>query len=89
MKGFVQDIEVLAIKNSEFRQVLYTAKHRQLVVMSLEPKEEVGAELHELASSPHRCRSAGAAARFHQGRPRRSTRPLLARVVWHTAEGIG
>jgi len=27
MKGFVQDIEGLAIKNDEFRQVLYTAKH--------------------------------------------------------------
>jgi len=33
MKGFVQDIEELAIKNNEFRRVLYTAKHCQLVVM--------------------------------------------------------
>jgi mannose-6-phosphate isomerase-like protein (cupin superfamily) len=48
MKGFVQDIESLAIKNSEFRKVLYTAKHCQLVVMALEPREEIGAEVHKL-----------------------------------------
>jgi mannose-6-phosphate isomerase-like protein (cupin superfamily) len=47
-KGFVQDIESLAIKNAEFRRVLYTAKHCQLVVMSLKPKEEIGAEVHKL-----------------------------------------
>jgi len=48
MKGFVQDIEGLAIKNDEFRRVLYTAKHCQLVVMALKPKEEIGAEVHQL-----------------------------------------
>ena len=48
MKGFLQDIESLALKNIEFRQVLYTAKHCQLVVMSLKPKEEIGAEVHTL-----------------------------------------
>jgi mannose-6-phosphate isomerase-like protein (cupin superfamily) len=48
MKGFVEDIEGLAIKNDEFRRVLYTAKHCQLVVMALKPKEEIGAEVHQL-----------------------------------------
>jgi mannose-6-phosphate isomerase-like protein (cupin superfamily) len=48
MKGFVQDIESLAVKNNEFRRVLYTAKHCQLVVMALKPKEEIGAEVHKL-----------------------------------------
>lgn len=48
MKGFVQDIEDLTVKNAEFRQVLYTAKHCQLVVMSLEPKGEIGEEVHTL-----------------------------------------
>lgn len=48
MKGFVQDIESLAIRNDDFRRVLYTAKHCQLVVMALQPKEEIGAEVHEL-----------------------------------------
>lgn len=48
MKGFVQDIGDLAVTNGEFRRVLYTANHCQLVVMSLEPKEEIGAEVHKL-----------------------------------------
>ena len=48
MKGFVQDIESLAVENDEFRRVLYTAKHCQLVVMALKPKEEIGAEVHTL-----------------------------------------
>jgi mannose-6-phosphate isomerase-like protein (cupin superfamily) len=47
-KGFVKDIESLAAKNHEFRQVLYTAKHCQLVLMALKPKEEIGAEVHKL-----------------------------------------
>ena len=46
--GFVRDIESIAIKNDEFRRVLYTAKNCQLVVMSLNPKEEIGAEVHKL-----------------------------------------
>ncbi|MBK9964135.1 MAG: cupin domain-containing protein [Holophagales bacterium] len=48
MKGFVKDIEALAIGNGDFRQVLYTAKSCQLVVMSLPPGGEIGAEVHEL-----------------------------------------
>jgi len=48
MKGFVQDIEDLAVKNDEFRNVLYTARHCQLVVMALKPKEGIGAEVHKL-----------------------------------------
>src|SRR5512140_2766780 len=48
MKGFVKDIEGLAVKNDEFRQVLYTARNCQLVVMALKPKEEIGAEVHNL-----------------------------------------
>lgn len=48
MKGFVQNIEDIVNKNKEFRRVLYTARNIQLVVMSLNPKEEIGMELHEL-----------------------------------------
>ena len=48
MKGYVQDIEAIAVKNDEFRQVLYTTKNCQLVVMALNPKEEIGAEVHKL-----------------------------------------
>jgi len=48
MKGFVQNIERLAVDNDDFRRVLYTARNCQLVVMSLKPKEELGAEVHKL-----------------------------------------
>ena len=48
MKGFVQDIESLSVKNNNFRRVLYTAKHCQLVLMSLKAGEEIGAEVHKL-----------------------------------------
>lgn len=47
MKGFKDDIEKLTLENEDFRRVLYTAKHSQLVLMSLKPLEEVGLEVHE------------------------------------------
>ncbi len=46
MKGFKSNIEKDTLKNKNFRKVLYTSKHSQLVVMSLKPKEEIGAETH-------------------------------------------
>ncbi len=48
MKGFVINIEKATQENSNFRKVLYTAKHSQLVVMSLKPGEEIGEEVHNL-----------------------------------------
>ena len=48
MKGFVQNIENLAVNNDAFRRVLYTGRHCQLVVMALAPQEEIGAEVHTL-----------------------------------------
>ena len=48
MKGYVQNIESISVKNENFRQVLYTAKNCQLVVMALNPNEEIGMEVHEL-----------------------------------------
>lgn len=46
MKGFKTNIERDTVKNKNFRKVLYTAKHCQLVLMSLKPKEEIGLETH-------------------------------------------
>jgi mannose-6-phosphate isomerase-like protein (cupin superfamily) len=46
MKGFVDDIEKLTTENEDFRRVLYTGKNIQLVLMSLKPGEEIGAEVH-------------------------------------------
>lgn len=48
MKGYIQDIEALAVANSDFRRVLYTAEHSQLVLMSLLPHEDIGSEVHTL-----------------------------------------
>lgn len=47
MKGFVQNIEKLTVENDNFRKVLYTGKHLQLVLMTLQAGEEIGAEVHE------------------------------------------
>jgi mannose-6-phosphate isomerase-like protein (cupin superfamily) len=47
MKGFKDNIEDLTLQNENFRKVLYTASHSQLVLMSLKPNEEIGMEVHE------------------------------------------
>ena len=47
MKGFVDDIEDLTEENTNFRRVLYTGRHLQLVLMALRPGEEIGEEVHE------------------------------------------
>ncbi len=46
MRGFFGNIEQLTEGNTDFRQVLYTGKHAQLVLMSLAPGEEIGSEVH-------------------------------------------
>ncbi len=45
-KGFVANIENKTKENADFRHVLYTGKHTQLVLMSLKPGEEIGLETH-------------------------------------------
>lgn len=47
MKGFIDDIEELTEDNTDYRRVLYTGKHLQLVLMALAPGEEIGSEVHE------------------------------------------
>ncbi|MEW6329269.1 MAG: cupin domain-containing protein [Candidatus Micrarchaeota archaeon] len=47
MKGYVVSLEKETRDNSDFRRVLYTGKHSQLVLMSLKPGEEIGEEVHE------------------------------------------
>ena len=46
MKGYVANIEEDTLANENFRKVLYTGKHSQLVLMALRPKEEIGMETH-------------------------------------------
>lgn len=47
MTAFVGPIEKITEKNKFFRKVLFTGKHLQLVVMTLQPKEEIGNEVHK------------------------------------------
>lgn len=47
-KGFVQNIEKLTEQNDDFRRVLYTAEHMQLVVMSVPPGDHIGLETHDV-----------------------------------------
>jgi mannose-6-phosphate isomerase-like protein (cupin superfamily) len=46
MKGYVVNIEELTEANKDFRQVLYTGQNLQLVLMSLKPGQDIGAETH-------------------------------------------
>jgi len=48
MNGYVIDLEKATAENNKFRQVLYTAENSQLVLMSLEPNQDSGEEVHEL-----------------------------------------
>ena len=47
MHGFVDNIETLTTENTDFRRVLYTGKYLQLVLMALQPGDEIGEEVHE------------------------------------------
>jgi mannose-6-phosphate isomerase-like protein (cupin superfamily) len=47
MNGYHDDIEQQTTGNSDFRRVLYTGHHLQLVLMTLQPGDEIGAEVHE------------------------------------------
>ncbi len=46
MKGFKTNIESITKENTNFRKVLYTGNHSQLVLMCLQPNEEIGLETH-------------------------------------------
>ena len=47
MHGYCDDVMKATIANDDFRRVLYTGKHLQLVLMTLKPGEEIGAEVHQ------------------------------------------
>ena len=47
MNGYVTNIERDTLENSDYRRVLYTGPHTQLVLMTLQPGEEIGQETHD------------------------------------------
>ena len=48
MTDFNRDIKKLAMENTDFRRVLLTQKHSQLVLMSVEPGDDIGEETHKV-----------------------------------------
>ena len=48
MNGYVLHIEKETLENTDYRRVLYTTKNSQLVLMSIEPGDEIGKEIHTL-----------------------------------------
>lgn len=48
MKGYIINIEEATLQNTDYRRVLYTAKHSQLVLMNIQPGDEIGEEVHHL-----------------------------------------
>lgn len=46
MKGYVQNIKKQTLENEKYRKVLYTSHYSQIVLMSLEPNQEIGLETH-------------------------------------------
>lgn len=48
MNGYIANLEEITLSNTDFRRVLYTGKHSQLVLMSLLPNQEIGEEVHTL-----------------------------------------
>lgn len=48
MNGYVTNIEKQSVENKDFRKVLYTGPHSQLVVMSVKPGEDIGLEVHKV-----------------------------------------
>jgi mannose-6-phosphate isomerase-like protein (cupin superfamily) len=47
MIGYATDIERDTLANQDYRRVLYTGRNTQLVLMTLQPREEIGVETHE------------------------------------------
>ena len=47
MKGYCENIEAATLENDDFRRVLYTGHNLQLVLMTLQPGEEIGSEIHD------------------------------------------
>ncbi len=67
MTGFTGKIENLTLKNKYFRKVLYTGKYAQLVIMCLQPGEEIGNEVHPKVDQFFRIEEGDAKFVFNNG----------------------
>jgi mannose-6-phosphate isomerase-like protein (cupin superfamily) len=48
MKKYINNIEKVTLENEDYRRVIYTGKNSQLVLMSIQPGDEIGEEIHDL-----------------------------------------
>ncbi len=80
MTGYVGPLEKQTLANRDFRRVLFTGKHAQLVVMCLGPGEEIGAEVHDHVDQFFRVEE-GAARFVLKGKEARTVRDGGAVVV--------
>jgi len=80
MTGYVGHIEKETLKNKYFRKVLFTGKHAQLVVMCLQPGEEIGDEVHPKVDQFFRIEQ-GQATFVYKGNKKHKVRDADAVVV--------
>mgnify|MGYP000042658703 CR=1 FL=1 len=80
MRPYVGPIERQTLQNRDFRRVVFTGKHAQLVLMSLRPGEEIGLEVHPAVDQFFRV-EAGTARFLLKGRPATDVRAGGAVVV--------
>ena len=87
MTGYVGPIEKQTLKNNYFRHVLFTGKHAQLVVMCLQPGEEIGNEVHHNVDQFFRLEEGEAKFVFNNGKETHVVKNAEAVIVpagtWH------
>ena len=81
MAPYVGPIEKQTLSNNYFRQVLYTGKHAQLVVMCLQPGEEIGNEVHNTVDQFFRIEEGEATFVFDNGKEKHSVKDGDAVIV--------
>jgi mannose-6-phosphate isomerase-like protein (cupin superfamily) len=92
MKHYVRSIEKETLKNNYFRKVLFTGKHEQLVVMSLNPREEIGNEVHKKVDQFFRIEAGIAEFVLNNGKDKHIAKDGYAVIVpagtWHNVINI-
>jgi mannose-6-phosphate isomerase-like protein (cupin superfamily) len=92
MAGYHSNIEKLTLANDYFRQVLFTGKYSQLVLMSLNAGEEIGNEVHNNVDQFFRIEQGEAEFNLNNGKAKYTIRDGEAVVVpagtWHNVINI-
>jgi mannose-6-phosphate isomerase-like protein (cupin superfamily) len=91
MTGFITNIEDRTEDNNDFRRALFTGPHLQLVLMSLQPGEEIGEEVHADTDQFFRVEAGTGEARI-EGRPTRLTEGMALVIpagARHNIQNIG